>query len=58
MPVSISNKSGRCAVELYHGPHLWYPPFYTSPTASSSFQQQALRRKAATDKLVEKNRQT
>ena len=26
-----AHKSGRCAVELYHAPHLWYPPFYTSP---------------------------
>jgi len=26
-----SHKSGRCAVELYHESHLWYPPFYTSP---------------------------
>ena len=26
-----SHKSGRCAVELYHAPHLWYPPFYNSP---------------------------
>ena len=25
-----SHKSGRCAVELYHASHLWYPPFYTS----------------------------
>ena len=24
--------SGRCAVELYHASHLWYPPFYTFPT--------------------------
>jgi len=34
-----SHKSGRCAVELYHAPHLWYPPFYTSPMASSALQQ-------------------
>ena len=39
--------------------HLWYPPgiqFYTSPMASSALQLEppALRRKAATDKLVEK----
>jgi len=27
-----------CAVELYHAPHLWYPPFYTSPMASSALQ--------------------
>ena len=33
-----SHKSGRCAVELYHAPHLWYPPFYTSPMASSALQ--------------------
>jgi len=33
-----SQKSGRCAVELYHAPHLWYPPFYTSPMASSVLQ--------------------
>ena len=42
-----SHKSGRCAVELYHVPHLWYPPF-------SNIELPALRRKAATDKLVEK----
>ena len=24
-----SHKSGRCAVELYHASHLWYPPFYS-----------------------------
>jgi len=33
-----SHKSGQCAVELYHAPHLWYPPFYTSPMASSAVQ--------------------
>jgi len=33
-----SHKSGRCAVELYHAPHLRYPPFYTSPMASSALQ--------------------
>jgi len=33
-----SHKSGRCAVELYHAFHLWYPPFYTSPMASSALQ--------------------
>jgi len=33
-----SHKSGRCAVELYHAPHLWHPPFYTSPMASSALQ--------------------
>jgi len=33
-----SHKSGRCAVELYHASHLWYPPFYTSPMASSALQ--------------------
>ena len=49
-----SHKSGRCAVELYHASHLWYPPFYTSPMASSVLQHWTLRRKAATDKLVEK----
>ena len=31
-----SHKSGRCAVALYHASHLWYPPFYTSPMASSA----------------------
>ena len=31
-----SHKSGRCAVELYHASHLWYPPFHTSPMASSA----------------------
>ena len=25
-------------VELYHASHLWYPPFYTSPMASSALQ--------------------
>ena len=30
--------SGRYAVELYHASHLWYPPFYTSPMASSALQ--------------------
>jgi len=33
-----SHKSGRCAVELYHASHIWYPPFYTSPMASSALQ--------------------
>ena len=33
-----SHKSGRCAVELYHASHLWYPPFYTSPVASRALQ--------------------
>jgi len=33
-----SHKSGRCPVELYHASHLWYPPFYTSPMASSALQ--------------------
>jgi len=33
-----SHKSGRNAVELYHASHLWYPPFYTSPMASSALQ--------------------
>jgi len=32
------HKSGRCTVELYHVSHLWYPPFYTSPMASSALQ--------------------
>jgi len=32
-----SHKSRRCAVELYHVPHLWHP-FYTSPMASSALQ--------------------
>ena len=31
-----SHKSGR--YELYHASHLWYPPFYTSPMASSALQ--------------------
>jgi len=48
-----------CAVELYCAPHLWHPPFYTSPMASSALvlsniEPPALQRKAATDKLVEK----
>ena len=30
--------SDRCTVELYHASHLWYPPFYTSPMASSALQ--------------------
>ena len=30
-----SHKSGQCAVELYHAPHLW---FHTSPMASSALQ--------------------
>ena len=30
------HKSGRCAVELYRAPHLWHPPLYTSPMASSA----------------------
>ena len=33
-----SHKSRRCTVELYHASHLWYPPFYTSPMASSALQ--------------------
>ena len=33
-----SHKSGRCTVELHHASHLWYPPFYTSPMASSALQ--------------------
>ena len=33
-----SHKSGRCAAELYHASHLWYPPFYTSPMASNALQ--------------------
>ena len=33
-----AHKSVRCAVELYHAPHLWYSPFYTSPMASSALQ--------------------
>ena len=33
-----SHKSCQCAVELYHVPHLWHPPFYTSPMASSALQ--------------------
>ena len=54
-----SHKSGRCAVELYHVPHLWYPPFYTSPSLPwlpvlSNIEPPALRKKAATDKLVQK----
>jgi len=34
----FSHKSRRCAVELYHAPHLWHPPFYTYPMASSALQ--------------------
>ena len=51
-----SHKSGRCAVELYHASHLWYSPFYTLPSLPvlSNIEPPALRRKAATDKLVEK----
>ena len=33
-----SHKSHQCAIELYHAPHLWYPPFYTTPMASSALQ--------------------
>jgi len=33
-----SHKSGRYAVKLYHASHLWYPPFYTYPMASSALQ--------------------
>ena len=33
-----SHKSGRFTVELYHASHLWYPPFYTCPMASSALQ--------------------
>jgi len=33
-----SHKSGRGAVEFYHVPYLWYPPFYTSLMASSALQ--------------------
>ena len=52
-----SHKSGRCTVELYHAFHLWYPPFYTPLPwlpVLSNIEPPALRRKAATDKLVEK----
>jgi len=52
-----SHKSGRCAVELYHASHLWYPPLYTPLPwlpVLSNIEPPALRRKAATDKLVEK----
>jgi len=31
-------KSDRCAVELYHAPHLWYSPFYTGPMTFSALQ--------------------
>jgi len=56
MVTLCSHNSGRCAVELYHASHLWYPPFYTYPMASglSNIEPPALRRTAATDKLVEK----
>ena len=33
-----SYKSGWWAVELYHAPHIWYHPFYTSPMAFSALQ--------------------
>jgi len=51
-----SHKSGRCAAELYHAPHLWYPQFYTSPMASSALQHWTASpaKEGATDKLVEK----
>jgi len=51
-----SHKSGRCAVELYHAPHLWYPPFCTFPMASSDLRHWTASptKKAGTDKLVEK----
>jgi len=32
------HKSGQCAVELYRAPHLWHPPVYTPPMASSALQ--------------------
>ena len=32
------HKSGRCAVELYHAPHLWDTPFYTFSIAYSALQ--------------------
>ena len=35
---SAHTSRGRCAVELYHASHLWHPPFYTSPMASSALQ--------------------
>jgi len=48
--------TGRCAVELYHAPHLWYPPFtpLSWVPVLSNIEPPALRKKAATDKLVEK----
>ena len=51
-----SHNSGRCAVELYHAPHLWYPPFYTFPMASSALQHWTASptKEGTTDKLVEK----
>jgi len=51
-----SHKLGRCAVELYHASHLWYlrsTPLPWLPVLSN-IEPPALRRKAATDKLVEK----
>ena len=38
-----SHKSGRCAVELYHASHLWYPLFYIYPMASNTLALEALR---------------
>jgi len=52
-----SHKSDQCAVELYHVSHLWYTsgstPLPWLPVLSN-IELPALRRKAATDKLVEK----
>jgi len=51
-----SHKSGRSAVELYHASHLWHPRSTPLPWLPmlSNIEPPALRRKAATDKLVEK----
>jgi len=55
---SAHKKSGRCAVGLYHAPRLWYRTLRSTPLpwlpVLSNIEPPALRRKAATDKLVEK----
>jgi len=38
-PQSLTSTSTSLSLnELYHASHLWYPPFYTSPMASSALQ--------------------
>jgi len=49
-----SHKSGRCAVELYHAPGTLHSTPLPWLPVLSNIEPPALRRKAATDKLVEK----